>query len=83
VRDAVVVGLPDPRFGERICAVVETDGTAAPSLAELSEHVRGTLAGYKAPRDLVLVDSIGRAPNGKVDYKAIKDRAVEALTAVA
>jgi len=79
VRDAVVVGLPDARFGERICAVVETDGAAQPTLAELSEHVRGTLAGYKAPRDLVLVDSIGRAPNGKVDYKAIKDRAVAAL----
>ena len=79
VRDAVVVGLPDARFGERICAVVETDGAAQPTLAELSEHVRTTLAGYKAPRDLVLVDSIGRAPNGKVDYKAIKERAVTAL----
>jgi acyl-CoA synthetase (AMP-forming)/AMP-acid ligase II len=83
VRDAVVVGLPDPRFGERICAVVETDGAAQPTLAELSEHVRATLAGYKAPRDLVLVESIGRAPNGKVDYKAIKDHAVSALAAVA
>ena len=79
VRDAVVVGLPDPRFGERICAVVETDGTAQPSLAELSEHVRLTLAGYKAPRELVVVDSIGRAPNGKVDYKGVKDRAMAAL----
>jgi fatty-acyl-CoA synthase len=79
VRDAVVVGLPDPRFGERICAVVETDGGSQPTLAELSEHVRQSLAGYKAPRDLVLVDSIGRAPNGKVDYKAVKDRAIEAL----
>jgi 3-oxocholest-4-en-26-oate---CoA ligase len=83
VRDAVVVGLPDPRFGERICAVVETDGRAAPTLAELSEHVRATLAGYKAPRELVLVESIGRAPNGKVDYKAIKDRAIAALGVVA
>jgi fatty-acyl-CoA synthase len=79
VRDAVVVGLPDARFGERICAVVETDGVAVPTLAELSEHVRATLAGYKAPRDLVLVESIGRAPNGKVDYKAIKERAIAAL----
>jgi fatty-acyl-CoA synthase len=79
VRDAVVVGLPDARFGERICAVVETEGAAEPSLAELSEHVRGHLAGYKAPRDLVLVDSIGRAPNGKVDYKAIKERAMATL----
>jgi len=79
VRDAVVVGLPDARFGERICAVVEIDGSTQPTLAELSEHVRATLAGYKAPRDLVLVESIGRAPNGKVDYKAVKDRAIAAL----
>jgi fatty-acyl-CoA synthase len=79
VRDAVVVGLPDARFGERICAVVETEGSSQPTLAELSEHVRLSLAGYKAPRELVLVDSIGRAPNGKVDYKAIKDRAMKAL----
>lgn len=83
VRDAVVVGLPDPRFGERICAVVETEGAAQPTLAELSDHVRATLAAYKAPRELVLVDSIGRAPNGKVDYKAIKDRAIATLGVVA
>jgi fatty-acyl-CoA synthase len=83
VRDAVVVGLPDPRFGERICAVVEAEGAAEPTLAELSEHVRATLAGYKAPRDLVLVDTIGRAPNGKVDYKAIKERAMAVLGAAA
>jgi fatty-acyl-CoA synthase len=79
VRDAVVVGLPDARFGERICAVVETDGSAEPTLHELSAHVREHLAGYKAPRDLVLVESIGRAPNGKVDYKAVKDRAMATL----
>jgi fatty-acyl-CoA synthase len=83
VRDAVVVGLPDPRFGERICAVVEAEGAAQPSLAELSEHVRASLAGYKAPRELVLVDSIGRAPNGKVDYKGVKERAMAALGATA
>jgi fatty-acyl-CoA synthase len=79
VRDAVVVGVPDARFGERICAVVETTGAAAPGLSELAEHVRGRLASYKAPRELVLVDSIGRAPNGKVDYKAIKEIALKAL----
>jgi len=79
IRDAVVVGVPDPRFGERICAVVEGDGAYDLTLPELSEHVRGQLAHYKAPRELVVVDTIGRAPNGKVDYKAIKDRALKAL----
>ena len=79
VRDAVVVGVPDARFGERICAVVEPEAGATPTLADLSEHVRSQLAGYKAPRELVVVESIGRAPNGKVDYKAIKDKALAAL----
>ncbi|WP_337187156.1 acyl-CoA synthetase [Phenylobacterium sp.] len=79
VRDAVVVGVPDPRFGERICAVVEPEAGARPTLAELSAHVHAQLAGYKAPRELVVVDTIGRAPNGKVDYKAVKDRALKAL----
>jgi len=79
VRDAVVVGVPDARFGERICAVVEPEAGAETTLAELSQHVHSQLAGYKAPRELVVVESIGRAPNGKVDYKAIKDRALAAL----
>jgi fatty-acyl-CoA synthase len=78
VRDAVAVGLPDPRFGETICAVVEAEeGSAAVTLSELSEHVKQHLAAYKAPRHLVLVDTIGRAPNGKVDYKRLKAVAIE------
>jgi acyl-CoA synthetase (AMP-forming)/AMP-acid ligase II len=81
VRDAVVVGIPDARFGERICAVVEAEGDERPDLAQLSGHVRGQLAAYKAPRELVIVDSIGRAPNGKVDYAAIKALALSALSA--
>ncbi|MDO8378722.1 AMP-binding protein [Phenylobacterium sp.] len=79
VRDAVVVGIPDVRFGERICAVVEPDGAVELTLPDLSAHVRAQLAAYKAPRELVIVDSIGRAPNGKVDYKAVKDRALKTL----
>ena len=79
VRDAVVVGVPDPRFGERICAVVEPTPGEAPTLPELSAHVRDHLASYKAPRELVVVESIGRAPNGKVDYAAVKARALAEL----
>ncbi|WP_332768520.1 acyl-CoA synthetase [Phenylobacterium sp.] len=78
VRDAVVVGVPDSRFGERICAVVEGDA-AALTLEAMAAHVKSRLAAYKAPRELVVVDSIGRAPNGKVDYKASRDRALAAL----
>ena len=78
VRDAAVVGLPDPRFGETICALVELklDGEA-PDPQALTQFVRGQLADYKAPRKVVFVDSVGRAPNGKLDYKAVKATAVE------
>jgi 3-oxocholest-4-en-26-oate---CoA ligase len=79
VYDAVVVGVPDERFGERICAVVElAPGAPAPSLDELSRHVRAHLADYKAPRELVLAP-VARSPNGKVDYKAAKALALERL----
>ncbi len=80
VRDAAVVGLPDPRFGERICAIVETAGSEAPSLSDLAAHVRGLLADYKAPRELVLAP-VNRAPNGKLDYKALRNLALERLQA--
>ena len=50
----------------------------APTLADLAGHVRGQLADYKAPRELVLAPIV-RAPNGKVDYKAARVLALEAL----
>jgi acyl-CoA synthetase (AMP-forming)/AMP-acid ligase II len=78
VRDAAVVGVPDARFGERICAVVDFPGEAAPTLADLSAHVREHLAAYKAPRELVLAP-INRAPNGKLDYKSVRALALERL----
>ena len=74
VTDAVCVGIPHERFGETICAVVEP-ATDQVDSQELIEHVQAKLARYKAPRDVVVVDTIGRAPNGKVDYKRLKEHA--------
>jgi fatty-acyl-CoA synthase len=81
VHDAVVVGLPDSRFGETICAVVEPEDGATLTLGELSDHVKSRLAAYKAPRNIVLVDTIGRSPSGKVDYKRLKADALERVGA--
>ena len=78
VRDAAVVGVPDARFGERICAVVDMGEAAAPSLSDLSAHVRQNLAAYKAPRELVIAP-ITRAANGKLDYKSVREGALRAL----
>lgn len=80
VRDAVCVGIPDERFGETVCAVIElSDGTNSVDSDEVILHVKERLAGYKAPRDLVIVESIGRAPSGKVDYKGLRAHAREQL----
>lgn len=79
VRDAVAVGIPDKRFGETICAVVEAEPGHEPELSVLSDHVKSRLAAYKAPRNVVVVSTIGRAPNGKVDYKRLKKHAMDAL----
>ena len=80
VRDAVVVGVPDDRFGEAIVGVVElADANTSVDDAALRSHVSSHLASYKSPRRILVVDSIGRAANGKVDYKRIKAEATTAL----
>jgi acyl-coenzyme A synthetase/AMP-(fatty) acid ligase len=71
VRDAAVVGVPDPRFGERIVAVVEL-GEGGASEAVLRDHVRARLAGYKVPRRVLVLPTLGRGPNGKLDYASLK-----------
>jgi acyl-CoA synthetase (AMP-forming)/AMP-acid ligase II len=78
VVDAVVVGVPDARWGERVVAVVQARAGAQPTLEELREHARAHLARYKLPRDVVLVDTITRSPSGKPDYRWAKATAVEA-----
>jgi acyl-CoA synthetase (AMP-forming)/AMP-acid ligase II len=83
VRDVIVVGVPDDRFGEAICAVVELDtptSRTAPEPAELIAHVKERLASFKAPRHVLIVPSVGRAPNGKADYPRVRREATAALT---
>ena len=79
VHDAVVVGLPDERFGQAITAVVETVPGASPSEQELIDAVKAHHASYKAPKRVVFVDSLSRAANGKVDYKRWTAHAADAL----
>ncbi len=84
VHDAVVVGVPHPIYGEQIVAIVEpVEGVPLPSEAELIGHVKERLAHYKAPRRVRCVPTIGRAPNGKVDYKRHRAESVEELGLVA
>jgi acyl-CoA synthetase (AMP-forming)/AMP-acid ligase II len=69
VFDAVVVGVADERFGERVVALVTPRAGTHPELAALREHCRSSIAGYKAPREVHLVEEIVRTPAGKPDYR--------------
>jgi fatty-acyl-CoA synthase len=77
VVDAVAVGIPDEKFGEAITAVVELSPGAAFDESAIVRHVKDKLAAYKAPKRVLLIDTIGRAPNGKVDYKRLRTWAAD------
>ena len=75
VADATVIGLPDPRTGERACAVVVLAVDATLTLAELSAYCHtGGLARFKCPEQLEFADSLPRLPMGKVNKSALRDR---------
>jgi acyl-CoA synthetase (AMP-forming)/AMP-acid ligase II len=69
VQDCLVAGVPDERWGQRVCALVQPRAGHPVSLEELQAHARGALAGYKIPRTLHLVERIERHPTGKVDVR--------------
>ncbi|MEV5981408.1 acyl-CoA synthetase [Streptomyces sp. NPDC052114] len=73
VYDALVAGVPDERWGNRVAAVVQLRPDA-PSLdlAAIQTHCRALLAGYKIPRAVVVTDRIQRSPSGKADYRWAK-----------
>jgi len=68
VFDALVVGVPDERFGQHVAAVVAPRPGVRPTLADLDAFVRNQIAGYKVPRSLWLVEEVKRSPAGKPDY---------------
>jgi len=75
VFDAVVVGVPDDRWGQRVEALITLRNQTAGS--DIDAFVRTKVAGYKAPRAIHIVESLNRQPSGKPDYRWAKKRAIE------
>jgi acyl-CoA synthetase (AMP-forming)/AMP-acid ligase II len=78
VIDAVVVGLEDERFGERVVAVCQTRSGSPVELEKLREFCRGKLASYKIPRSVVCLKKTKRSPAGKADYPWAREAARKA-----
>ncbi|MGN6723985.1 MAG: acyl-CoA synthetase [Marmoricola sp.] len=76
VYDALVVGLPDEKYGQAVAAVVQPREGAVVELAELREFLRSHLSGYKLPRALTIVDEVPRNATGKAQYPAAKEMAL-------
>jgi len=78
VYDAIVVGVPDERFGERVVALVAfREGDVDHDLEHIAAHCRTVIAGYKVPKQIFVLDTLQRTPAGKPDYRWAKERALE------
>lgn len=75
VFDAVVTGVPDPRLGEKVAAVVQPYPGTTLTADDLNTHSRTRLAGYKVPRTYTFVDQVFRSPSGKTDYTWARETA--------
>jgi acyl-CoA synthetase (AMP-forming)/AMP-acid ligase II len=77
VEDAMVFGIPDPRWGEVVAAAVAVQRPAEFSVADLLHHIDSELAGYKKPRRVLVVQNLERSPSGKVDLGRLRERTLE------
>ena len=66
-------GAPDERWGQTVAAIIAPRPGQTATLAEIQEHCRNHIAGYKVPRLLFIVDAIQRSPSGKPDYRWATD----------
>ena len=79
IEDALVIGVPDDKWGQAITGVVTLARGARMDEDAFRAHVRAKLAGYKTPKRVVLADAPLRASNGKADYKSAREIAERAL----
>ena len=80
VYDCLVVGLDDEKFGQRVVAVVSLNKGSDISEQDLADFTKTKISGYKAPKNILFVDEVKRAPNGKANYKWAKAEAIDKLS---
>jgi len=83
VEDALVVGVPDEKWGQAVTAVVELAEGQSFDPDMLKIFVREKLAGYKTPKHIFTNGPAFRAPNGKADYKTVTQFAVDEVEKIA
>ncbi|HZP31544.1 MAG TPA: AMP-binding protein [Acidimicrobiia bacterium] len=79
VVDVVVVGRPEPRFGQEVVAIVALEPGVTADARELRDRCRELIARYKAPRAFLFVDRVRRHPSGKADYGWARERSADAI----
>jgi fatty-acyl-CoA synthase len=80
ISDCLVVGIPDQRYGERVVAVASVCAGRQAEAPEIIDFTKAHLAGYKAPRHVLFMPEVPRAPNGKPDHKSAREYALETLS---
>ena len=80
IYDCLVVGLKDDRFGQRVVALASFQEGKEIAEQDLISFTREHLAGYKLPKQVLFVEEVMRAPNGKANYKWAKETAEKELT---
>ena len=79
IRDVQVIGVPDPRYGEELCAwVMLRDGEQA-SPEEVQEFCKGQIAHYKIPRYIKFVDAFPMTVTGKIQKFAMREAMIAEL----
>ena len=73
-----MIGVDDEQFGQRLAAFVVLNAGASTGPDDLKQHVRESLANYKVPRTITVLDELPRSNTGKVVRRELQDRAARA-----